>query len=261
MKIIFRPLSILAILTLTGAATLNAQTLLNGDFSSPDVGTGYEQTPPTNFMGESGTSDPSGDITGPETFGFNGNGGVISTTFLGSTFSSSPTSQLVFFRPDNNFSASPEASGNPDITGLYQDLGALQANMKYTVQIYESTGSTSSYGNGGATFQLALYNGTDDSTTPIATTTDSFAAPGADAVFTLETVSFTTGATVSGHLTFGVSSYDDLSEGSGQDFVADATLMATPVLPLTPEPSTWALMLLGLGGLAFGLRRRAVRNS
>ena len=239
----------LAFLVVSGVA-LHAQVLQNGDFSdvsphAPVGPGGYEQqVPPTYFTGETG---------------FANTGGVLSDSIYAGL--DSPTPYDLYLDPDGRGAT---LGGSPGLDGVYQDLGALKPLTYYAVTVYESTGSNSSYAHGATTFQLALYNGTDASTTPIAMTKTSLLGPSGlimgsdgvygDAQFIKETVSFTTGAVVSGDLTFGVSAYDAVGQNAGQVFVADATLV-------TPEPSTWALMALGLGGLAFGLCRRASRNS
>jgi hypothetical protein len=234
---------LVAIIVAAGGTILNAQTLLNGDFSdvSPatpnPVGAGnYEQTvPPTYFTGDSG---------------FGTSGGVISDTFY-SGFSASPTPYNLFLSADG-YGETAGASGSPGVKGISQDMGTLKPLTLYSVSVYESTGGGGSFAQGSTTFQLTL-----DSTVATdgigAPTTTVLAAPTGNATFTEETVTYETGATVSGDLVFGISAYDAVGQTAGQVFAADAALTATS---LTPEPSTWALMGLGLGGLVFFARRR-----
>jgi hypothetical protein len=241
-----------AVILAAGGTALNAQTLLNGSFTAPSGTTiaqnGYEQT------------NPPADFTGDTDFGTSG--GVIDSQFY-SGFAAASAPYLFFATP-----------GTADAqTGISQDLGALQANTTYTVSVYESTGGGDSYGQGASTFQLDLNSTipTDGAGTPTITAQPT---PSGNAVFTLESVSYTTGALVSGDLLLNLSAYDvgQVGDGipadggapaqtSGQVFFEDASLASASTTPTTPEPSTWALMLLGLGGLAFGLRQRAVRNS
>jgi hypothetical protein len=174
-----------ALIFIASAPVLNAQTVLNGDFSSPDVGTTYNSSVPTDFTGEAGFS-----------------GGVISS----SEYSSLPYSQPQYLYVNV---PQPSGSGAPGgIDGIYQDLGALKPLTAYTVTVAESAGSAggsgATYGAGGlgSTFELDLYNGTDNSTTPVATTdTVLGAAYMMTGAFTDETVTFDTGAVVKGDLT------------------------------------------------------------
>ena len=227
------------------AATLGAATVLNGDFSSPSVST-YNALPPTDFTGESG---------------FNG-GVIVSGYYPDVTYS---TTQILYLAPNTDIVDGVNVGGTGGVDGIYQDLGALQANTNYTVTVAESEGSygdaptfLGSYNAGSSTFQLDLYNGVDNSTAAVATTDTPMGNPSfGAAVFTDETVTFTTGATVSGYLTLGLSSFDTATQTSGQDFFANVRLATTSVT--TPEPSSYALVLAGLGALVLvaRLRRRA----
>jgi hypothetical protein len=232
--------SALAALTLVAASgmALHAQVLLNGDFSNPPTSS-YTSSAPTDFTAISLADDT----------------GVISTTvnYIGG-LSTNPISPQIEYQAGGATTARIDTA---TAVGLYQVVGALQANTTYTFTAGEALSSEYS---GSGTFELALYTAAS-ATDPLAlqslqTYTDTASSSADFNQFQFEsTPSFTTGANPTGYLTV-VLSYanGDVSPG-GQAYFAEASLTATP------EPSTWALMLLGLGGLALGLRQRATRIS
>jgi hypothetical protein len=69
------------------------------------------------------------------------------------------------------------------------------------------------------------------------------------------------GTGFAGLLTFAISETGaDVGLGS-QDLRGRATYDFTPAVPIVPEPSTWAMMLLGFAGLGFAGYRRALRTA
>jgi hypothetical protein len=225
-----------ALVLAAGGTAVNAQTLLNGDFSSPAT-SGYTTVAPDDF-----TATVAADQT-------NGNIGVInsSVSYIGGLNTDSPTPQIEY----QSAGTTTAQAGLATSVGLYQEVGALQANTTYTFTVGEALSSQYA---GSGTFELGLYTAAN-ATDPLALQTlQSYTDTASSAAdfnqFQYQNVSFTTGSSPSGYLTVALS----LAGPTTQGYFANATLTSTP------EPSTWALMLLGLGGLAFGLRCRQMKG-
>lgn len=148
----------------------------------------------------------------------------------------------------DNLYNNPNAS-----TGVYQDVGALQADTDYTLTV--------AIGNRGDREELpgiiSLINGADNTGTVLAS---AYGVPAAQNSWQDYSISFTTGASVSGDLTILLSVDPSLTgdgnNGSIQAAFDDVRLDASAV----PEPATISLLggsfLLGLVALRRKLRVR-----
>lgn len=143
-------------------------------------------------------------------------------------------------------------------SSVYQDLGVLDANSTYTLTI--AIGKEN-YSGSIPESLVSLLNGTDLSGTTLGsydTTAFTFNSdPNGVTQFSDVSFTFTTGASVSGDLTFAIQTITDPYGGNppGTSAIAFDNVRLTE--SSTPEPSTWALMLCGLGSfLAFQRLRR-----
>jgi hypothetical protein len=131
---------------------------------------------------------------------------------------------------------------NPSVTGgIYQDVGALQPNTPYalTVAIGSRADRTNSPGI------ISLINGTDNTGTVLAS---GGGLPATHNTWQDYTVTFTTGATISGDLTVALSVLGDATLIQA-DF-DNVRLTTTPIAPTlgAPKVSGGKLILTGTGG-------------
>ncbi len=118
---------------------------------------------------------------------------------------------------------------NPSVTGgIYQDLGPLQTNTIYTLSV--AIGSRADRLNSPGI--ISLINGTDNTGTVLAT---GGGVPATQNTWQTYTVTYTTGASVSGDLTVELSAIGNASTIQA-DF-DNVQLTATPV-PVTLPPTS-----------------------
>lgn len=154
----------------------------------------------------------------------------------------------------NNFAWVNKFNGtNGFAGGIYQNVGALLPDTTYTLTVaigYRNDAPPNSQPTWSPGI-LSLWNGTDHTGTLLGSTSG---LPGAPNSWQDFTVSFTTGASVSGDLTIGLSV---LNAQSIQASFDNVRLDAVAV----PEPETYGIVMTAmLGGLVL-LRRRRLRNS
>jgi len=215
------------------------------------------QTPTTGSF----TDDGNGAINNPSNTGFWG---------WGYFFANTAVDHDAGVQLNTNCSVTASADGttqNGWVNGagnyLYQDLGALAANTKYTITVAVAAPGGTAYGGTGSgnaqpTDTINLLNGTN----PLTGTNDNVAATGsllatsgvltpANGSYTDESVIYSTGASVSGDLTLQL--VEDTAGAHEQGIFDDVRITASPV----PEPATFSL--LGLGSLLL-LKRRNCRH-
>ena len=157
------------------------------------------------------------------------------------------------------FADLPSTAGTGIQADLYQDVGALQANTTYTMTV--ESGFNSGSATTGMNGVRELINGTTDagsvlssftynSTTTATSTTNPISANGD---FNIESLSYTTGNTVSGDLTLVLGAYNTTTS-AGQLGFNNVQVTATPV----PEPATLGLVAIGGMSLLLLKRRKAV---
>lgn len=157
------------------------------------------------------------------------------------------------FTPNNPLAAPADGNQflyvnifNGNLTGgVYQDTGILLANTAYTLTV--AIGSRADRINSPGI--ISLYNGTDTTGTLLAS---GGGLPATQNTFQDYSVTFTTGATVTGDLTVGLSV---VGAGTIQADFDNVRLTTAAV----PEPSTVALCLLGGLGVAGRAYRRSRR--
>jgi hypothetical protein len=132
--------------------------------------------------------------------------------------------------------------------GIFQDIGAILPNTTYTLTV--ALGGRKDRINSPGI--ISLWNGTNNAGTLLGT---SGGLPAQDS-WQDYTVSFTTGASVNGHLTIG------LSVLNASTIQADFDNVRLTAVAVVPEPSTYGLALASLlGGLiCIRHRRRALNN-
>lgn len=174
--------------------------------------------------------------------GLGGNYDIGLTYANGSDF----TDPLTAPASGNNYLWINRFNGNgTQVAGIYQDVGALKPNTTYTLTVAigqrASTGPNGSWSPG----IISLLNGTDNTGTVLAT---GGGLPGTANSWQNYTVSFTTGATVSGDLTVELSVLD---AGSIQADFGSVELTQSSLLNLNnPVVSGGNLILTASGGTA-----------
>jgi hypothetical protein len=138
--------------------------------------------------------------------------------------------------------------GDPTYTApLFQTISGLTVGHEYELQFWQA--SAQQFGVGGATTEkwgVTLGGGAEQFSTLINTPSES------QTPWTLQTMDFfATGASE-------VLNFMSIGTPIGGPPVA---LLADVSLSAIPEPSTWALMVLGFGGLGFAAYRRARKNA
>ena len=146
--------------------------------------------------------------------------------------------------PDGtNFFAINEGPSDPT-GGIYEDVGALLPNTTYTLTV--ALGRNPGFGPGsglGSPGIISLINGTSNTGTVLASTNG---IPDTADTWQDYTVSFTTGASVSGHLTVGLSVAGASTYQANFDNVR---LTAAPIFQFgSPRVSGGNLILTGVGG-------------
>ena len=131
--------------------------------------------------------------------------------------------------------------GHGSVSGVYQDVGALQPNTTYTLTVAVGRGDNPGVppnGNGDwSPGIISLVNGTDNTGTVLATTTGYPATPGTWQDYT---ATFTTGPTVSGDLTVALgvapaNTYQSLFDNVRLTTGAPTAVLAQTILPAQAE--------------------------
>ena len=218
MKTPYLPTLALAAFIATGATTLvSAQTVQNGSFESPTV-----------------PADPGYTTEAPAPYIFVNPGPISANAGLSTTTAGSPAdgSQDLYINTN--------AAIDDPKPYVYQDAGAIQANTIYTLTVAESAGQ---YMPGVDDFTISLYNNTSPTdATLLNSTSATLTTTSATNSFVDSVVSFTTGSSVSGDLTFAlIDSTGKTNISGGQDDFDNVRLSAVPVGDV-PEPMTPALL-------------------
>jgi len=138
--------------------------------------------------------------------------------------------------------------GDPGFSGpLTQTITGLTVGDTYQLTFYWA-GAELSNRTGYQTIQLTGSFGGDPFATPVFTNTNPVGTPGLFSGWTQETFDFTANAT-SEVLSF-------LAVGSPANNLPPFALLDGVSLTSVPEPSTWAMMLAGFGGLGYAAFRR-----
>jgi hypothetical protein len=138
--------------------------------------------------------------------------------------------------------------GDPGFSGpLTQVISGLTVGETYQLSFYWA-GAELSNRTGYQTIQLTGSLGGDPFATPVYTNANLAGTPGSFSGWTLETFDFTANAT-SEALSF-------LAVGSPAANLPPFALLDGVSLTAVPEPSTWAMMLVGFSGLGYAAYRR-----
>jgi hypothetical protein len=146
--------------------------------------------------------------------------------------------------------------GDPDFTGpLQQTINGLTPGKSYKLSFYWAGGELSNR-TGYATIQLTGSLGGDPFATPVNTNTNphypnSMDIPGSFSGWSLETFNLT--ANSAGEL------LSFLAVGSPANNLPPFALLDGVSLTAVPEPSTWAMMVIGFTGLGYAAFRRRRR--
>ena len=160
--------------------------------------------------------------------------------------------QYAFSLDVNGLTSSIDNPGNGGAT-FYQDVGSLAPNTTYTLSVLTGSGG---YG-GNSTAEIALVNTAADSDTstqvPTGTTLNSTSYTVLQSGFATETVTYTTGASVSGDLSIEMALMGPTTGPSPQARVFFTNVSLTSV----PEPASLGLLAIGgLGLLLVGRKRK-----
>jgi hypothetical protein len=141
--------------------------------------------------------------------------------------------------------------GDPGFSGpLQQTVGGLTVGKSYQLSFYWA-GAELSNRTGYQTIQLTGSLGGDPFATPVYDNTNPAGTPGSFSGWSLQTFDFTANS-ASEVLSF-------LAVGSPAANLPPFALLDGVSLTAVPEPSTWAMMLAGFGGLGFAAFRRRSR--
>jgi len=162
------------------------------------------------------------------------NGQFLNTNFTGSSPAGAPFVGL---------------DGDPNFTGpLEQTIGGLTVGQTYQLSFYWAGGELADRTNFD-TVQLTGSFGSSTFATPVYTNTNTTpGTPGSFSGWMLETFDFTAAAT-SETLSF-------LAVGTPASNLPPFALLDGVSLTAVPEPSTWAMMLVGFCGLGYAAYRR-----
>jgi hypothetical protein len=144
-----------------------------------------------------------------------------------------------------NFFAINESPSEP-IGGLYQDVGALKPNTKYTLTVATGRSFGFGYGSGlGSPAIISLLNGSDNTGAAL---TSSGWIPATPGTWQDYTVTYTTGASVSGDLTVQLSVLGASTYQAAFDNVRLTSTTPLVAPSLVGKVSGGALILTGSGG-------------
>lgn len=267
--------STLAALAVAGSANAATNLVKNGSFEQNNLTAtslnGFKAAHPgINVVGVqvdghlpgfgNTVTDWSSDITGPYSAGYNLYFFDGDTAKSGDAASIYPGEQQ---RPNANFTGdSPDGEGvgafmvldaDPSYTAPFQQsVAGLTVGQQYKLQFYWAAGELSNR-TGYQTSQLTGKFGTDTFATeifsnshPIGSPTSNL--PGDFSGWRLRSFNFTATST-SQLLSF-------LAEGTPSGNLPPVAFLDGVSLTAVPEPQTWALMLLGFGGLGVAIRQR-----
>jgi len=186
-----------------------------------------------NFSFENGSTG-SGNLIFPLTW----------TPFNNNNFSAIGNDHYPAMPDGNNFYGVNEGPSDPT-GGIYQDVGPLLPYTTYTLTVATGLRDDFTPGNLGSPGIISLLNGTDNSGTLLASTSGIPSTPG---TWQDNTVSFTTGASVSGHLTIALSAAGASTYQANFDNVR---LTKAGIFQFAPvKVSGGNLILQGVGGTA-----------
>jgi hypothetical protein len=158
------------------------------------------------------------------------------------------------------------ATGTLDLTGLtlvgpFSSSGAIRGSTAFvsvgiplTVSGYSGLTGPSSFGSG------SFFFASNSVGTPFAINGGGFVSP-----YVFVPTTYVSGSAIGGQAVWFGATFAALGLTPGQyDFTAPndtITVNIGPVSGAVPEPSTWAMMLLGFGGIGFTMRRSKRRTA
>ena len=236
----------------------------NGSFSmntlpsplNPSNASGAEIDSLWNYNGDLTDWSSTASLSNPQLYN------ILFTGTLAADTSINPDTRYTSSEPQylnaNVNSLSPDGGafvgldGDPNFTGaLTQTITGLTSGQEYQLSFYWAGGELFNR-TGYTSIQLTGSLGGDSFATPVYLNTNPAGTPGSFSGWTLETFDFTANAT-SEALSF-------LAVGSPAANLPPFALLDGVSLTAVPEPSTWAMMLAGFGGLGFAAFRRRGRT-
>ncbi|MBW8863901.1 MAG: hypothetical protein JF609_03070 [Verrucomicrobia bacterium] len=170
---------------------------------------------------------------------------VAWTDFNDGNFSTVASGSYASMPDGNDFFAINEGPGDPT-GGIYQDVGPLAPNTTYTLTVALGRGPGFGPGSGlGSPGIIALINGANNAGTLLVSTNG---IPDPAGPWQEYGVTFTTGASVSGDLTIGLSVIGASTYQANFDNVR--LVKSTPFQFVSPKVSGGNLILTGTGGTA-----------
>ncbi len=227
----------LAALAMAGAACAGGNLIANGDFSVGPAGGPKDFTTDYDFIANPGSSS----LTTEGTETITTNPVLVHPYWVDLGAASNP--MLV---------VNGATEGSPIIWQESDIVAAVGGTYNFSAKVMDICCNETYGANSNAPSQIVFQVSLDGGATwdPLAsyTTKPTVPAPGKDAGFFV---------TVAGHFIaapggkFSIRALNGYSAAGGNDFGLDDISVSS-----TPEPATWALMVIGLGGLGAVVRRR-----